>query len=344
MGRNGFGHIYQRGPYWWIKYYDHGAAKYESSKSTEEQAAKDLLKKRLAEVVTGPVTPGRVTIAELLDDCQSFYDSNRKSAETFAKSYINKLKASWKRYRVAQVTTAKLIEYQKRRQSDGVSNATINREMAMLRRAFSLGKAATPAKVAVVPHFPMLPEDNARRGFLEPEQYRALLAALPPEIQPLLVVGYHTGARKAELLTLRWSEVNLAEKTIALYRTKTGAARVLPIYGDMVATLETQRAATPKRCSWVFHRAGAPIKDFRKTWEDACTRAGVTGLLFHDLRRSAVRNMVRAGIPERVVMSISGHKTRAVFDRYNITSMKDLTEAGEKAAAFLDEGNIRPKR
>lgn len=81
---------------------------------------------------------------------------------------------------------------------------------------------------------------------------------------------------------------------------------------------------------WVFHRNAQPIKEFTVAWQRVCRRAGLPALFFHDLRHTAVRNMIRAEIPERVVMQIAGHKTRAIFDRYNIVREGDLQEAARK--------------
>ena len=105
----------------------------------------------------------------------------------------------------------------------------------------------------------------------------------------------------------------------------------VPIYGDMGKFLQTQS----KGSEYLFARGSKPIKDFRESWDLACQRAGAPDLLFHDLRRTAVRNLRRAGVAETVIMKITGHRTRGVFERYNITDQSDTQEAGRMAEEFL---------
>jgi len=90
-------------------------------------------------------------------------------------------------------------------------------------------------------------------------------------------------------------------------------------------------------CPYLFHHKNEPIGDFRKAFDAACAAAGLQGILPHDLRRSAVRNFIRAGVKESVAMRLSGHRTRSVFDRYNIVSEDDLIDASTKLQEFLVE-------
>ena len=157
----------------------------------------------------------------------------------------------------------------------------------------------------------------------------------------MAVVAYNTGIRKGELLRIEWAQLDFAAKIVRLYRgaTKTGDPRTVPMIGAMEEVLlqaKIKRDELWPDCPWVFSRLGEPLKDFRGAWETACSRAGLDDLLFHDLRRSGARNLSRAGVPERVIMGITGHKTRAMFDRYNIVSESDLTDAAAKMKSFRE--------
>lgn len=150
-----------------------------------------------------------------------------------------------------------------------MSDSTVNRTLALLRRAFHLGAEATPPKVIIIPKFPMVSENNVRTGFLEHEDYRALLLELPAELKPLLVIGYHVGCRLGELLSLKWLQVDLAAEQIRLHQgeTKNNEGRVLPIYGDMLTVLcmhRQERNQEWPRCPFVFHRCGSGSGASRK--------------------------------------------------------------------------------
>jgi integrase len=141
--------------------------------------------------------------------------------------------------------------------------------------------------------------------------------------------------RFGEVLTLRWNNVDLIEGVLLLEVTKNGEPRNVRLNEELLEMLKKERARH-KDCPWVFSRDGKErIKSFRKAWKAACAKAGLAGRIFHDLRRTGVRNLVRSGVSESVAMTISGHKTRNVFDRYNIGSERDQKEACAKAFDYV---------
>jgi len=228
---------------------------------------------------------------------------------------------------------------------------TIQQELALLKRGFRLASRATPPKVARVPYIQMPTNDNVRKGFIEHEGYTQLLAALPEYLRPVVTMAYYTGMRRGEIMALRWENVDILNGLVRLNvgETKNGEGRMIPLGDELLESLKSQlhlRNTAAPDCPLVFFRiiktkenptpSWVPIGDFRKVWETACAKCGLAGRIFHDLRRSAVRNLVRAGVQERVAMRISGHKTRSVFDRYNIIDESDLKLAMRKLQKFQD--------
>jgi len=112
--------------------------------------------------------------------------------------------------------------------------------------------------------------------------------------------------------------------------------------GELKQLIQKQWEARVLGCPYVFHRVGKQIKDMRGSWYKACSLAGLEGKLFHDLRRTTVRNLVRAGVPDKVAMTVTGHKTRSVFDRYNIVSEADLQQATERLDDYLSKQSTTP--
>ena len=238
----------------------------------------------------------------------------------------------------------------------GRANATINHELALLRRSLNLGARTTPPKVQRVIHIPKLTEKNIRKGFFERDDFVRHRAELPEQIRPLVTFAFYTGCRKGEILSLEWPQVDLLERVVRLEpgTTKNEEGRLIPLSTELYEVLAMQKVIRDEKypdCPWVFFREGKPIGEFKKSWASACKRAGLWDResgkptkLFHDLRRSGARNLVRAGVPEKVVQEIGGWKTRAVFDRYNIVSHRDLKDAMRKLATYMEEQASTPER
>jgi integrase len=346
---NGTGTIYQRGDIWWVKIHVDGKPVYQSSGSAKKADAvrlrdKLLGKKSRGELASG--SPDRVRIGELLDDLLKRYETDAKPGTLeWARMVVDvHLRPYFAEFKAARLTTAMLNQYRAARLT-GVSNATVNRELAVLRIAFNDGRKVSPPKVILVPYFPMVREDdNVRQGFLDHATYIKLREALPTHQRVALVLGYYTGMRLEEVLSLQWSQVDLDAREIRLHggralgSTKNRESRVVPIYQGMEKELKAAYAVCPPGVPWVVSFRGKRIYDIREGWEPACAIAGVPDLLFHDLRRSAAMNLDRAGVSMTVAMKIIGHKTDSMWRRYRIVVSSDLTDARDKMnAQFPDE-------
>jgi integrase len=220
-------------------------------------------------------------------------------------------------------------------------NSTINRELSHVRRMMKLGQRTQPPKVRVIPYFPKLAEPPARQGFLTDERYTKLAHECGAEglwLRAMLSVASSFAWRESECLNLQVRQLDFPSREIRLDigATKNNEGRVIKMTNEahhLLSACAEGKAAT----DYVFTRGGKRVLDFRAAWEHACERAGCPGLLFHDLRRTAARNLRRLGVAEGVIMKIGGWKTRSVFDRYNIVDPTDLADAARR----LDEKRER---
>jgi len=306
---------------------------------------------RLRDLAGTEAAARRTLMGELFEDLLRDYRINGKDYDWAEMRVRLHLRPAFGALQVRRLTTTGIQAYIAERQQDGAANATINRELALLKRALNLGRKHTPSKVIHPPYIPMLDEDNVRKGFFEHEEYLALREALPAPFKAVLAFAYHTGCRSAEVLGLRWAQTDLSERIVRLEpgTTKNDEPRVIPLVSELYEMLVMQKALRDRdcpSCPWVFHRNAQPVTVWQlgDVWEAACRKAGLwvgegkagkPTKLFHDLRRTGVRNLIRAGVPERVAMSISGHKTRSVFDRYNIVSESDLKDAARRLGDYL---------
>jgi integrase len=340
------GELKQRGHIWWIRYYRNGRRFEESAKTDKYEKARDMLKEREGDVAKGvPFSPamGRLKFDEAMTDLETEYTVNKRDSLDHLKRRITlHLKPWFRGRRMTTITTADITAYVEHRQKQDAAAASINRELAILKRAYTLAIRGGKLLPAHRPYIAMLAEHNIRTGFFEAEQFAAVKAKLPAALQPIAEFAYLTGWRvQSEILPLEWRHVDLKAGTVTLDvgSTKNDAGRTLYLTAALRTLLEAQKAiadtfkAKDTIVPFVFHRHGARVKVLYGAWRSACVKAELPGKLLHDLRRTAVRNYVRAGVPERVAMALSGHKTRSVFDRYDIVSPGDL----QAAAATLDD-------
>jgi integrase len=347
---------------YWVKYYKDGKPLRESTKTTDYEQAVTFLADRMADVTKGK-TPNiklnRVRFNDLSEDFLSDYRINGKKSLERAEISVAHLKDFFGNMLVIELDTSKVRKYIEHRMGvrevdgktvKGASNATINRELAALKRMLNLGAKSSPPKVDRVPYIPMLKESNVRKGFFEKSDFLSLREALPAYLKPMVTFAYKTGWRKEEVTDLKWSEVDLNNGTVRLNPGETKNEKGRTVYldielEDIFADLWQARKESGKLTEYVFLNGTGTdrIKDFRGAWDAASTEGGIPGKLFHDLRRTAVRNMIRANTPEVVAMKISGHKTRSVFDRYNIVSEEDLKQAALRQEEYLNSvlGKVR---
>ena len=367
------GSIYKRGKVYWIQYYRNGKPYRETTKSKKEADAKRLLKKREGEISQGKL-PGiyfdRVKFDELAEDFLRDYRINqRKSLERAEISTVH-LKQYFEGYRVPEITSPKIEAYIEKRMGwscnecrkkfdaqdecpfcgsddlkQGAANATINRELSALKRMLNIGARQTPPKVDRVPYIPMLKENNIRKGFFEHAEFVALRDAIPEYLKGFVTFAYKTGWRVSEIAGLTWNQVDRDNGIVRLEvgETKNDDARMVYLDGELQEVFNGQWETRKTLLPYVFlnEDGSNKIKSFRKTWIAACKDAKIENRLFHDFRRTAVRNMVRAGIPEGVAMKISDHKTRSVFERYNIVNDADLQLAAQKQELYLKPSPVQ---
>jgi integrase len=363
-GRDG---VIRESAVWWVRFRQHGKTVRQSTDTEDERKARAFLREREGKVALNiPVSPkgDRLTLDEAAAMIRADYTANgRKSAGSSLEFRLAHLLAHFGQgARLARITTGAVETYKARRLAAKAAPATINRELAALRRMATLARR----QYGLVVSFDVekYEERNARKGFFEADALDAVCAHLRPELAALARAAYLTGWRKSELRSRQWAHVDFAAGWLRLEQgeTKNGEGRQFPLIPAFRALLEEQRARvdeiqkkTGRIVPWIFAGGdGTTARDFRRAWATACVRAGffrvvpvgvpkdveqpktknVPTKIFHDFRRSAVRNLIRAGIPETTAMHLTGHRTRVVFKRYAIVDEGMLSEAGEKLAAM----------
>lgn len=327
----------------YIAYYDLNGVQHQESAGTDiQQVAEAKLRRKLAEIEKGiPVDQSRrLRYEDVKAGLLSEYRNNdtglikRRGGKIHGIDYLDEY---FKNMRVSSITTPVLRKFvsqlksgelqkkirarnpKEHRSVKPMENGTINRVLALLRRAMNI--ARKDGLISVVPYFPMLREENVRSGFVEPQQFRELLKHLAAHLRPLMVFLYTTGCRIGAATKITWDMLSVDSTKLFIpgELMKNGEPLTLALPSELVAMLKKQ-----------FRKAGAPVFDttnLRREWAKAVIAAKMPDLIIHDLRRSGARNLRSSGVAETVIMSIGGWRTASVFRRYAIVAEDDIANA-----------------
>ena len=340
-----------RSRYWYILFYHNGRKIKESSESESKMVAERLLQRRMGEMGMGlaPEQSVKQVRYEHIRDAW-FAEHKNQGRHTYTLKNgtqtvngLGHLDKYFKGMSVTRIDSDLLRHFIETRRKGGAADPTIRRNLVMLRSMMNLGRKEGKLQLADVPHFPMPRDSSPRTGFVNPDVFAKLLAELPPNLRPLITFIYHTGCRKGAALKIKWSMVNKDCTEIVLPSSimKSREPLTLPLVGGLSEVSQVLRK--------MFRNDGEVFDatNLRVAWNKACHKLGLgvyekllyKGLTIHDLRRSAARNLIRSGVSRGVAMRITGHKTEAVFERYNITETADVRDALVKVGQYVKLGN-----
>ncbi len=345
----------QFSPTWWIQFCKDGRVYRQPTNARNETEAKTLLKKAEGKAASGETpapTAGRSNWSAAVSALEKSYQVKNPRRWKEIQPALTRLTAFFRSTHLAKIRTQHIegyvVENQKKPgQEGGLSNGTIRNDLLVFHRLMKVAKRNE--LVQSIPEYDMPPPADPREGFVTEAQYRAIRAALPVDYRTILDIGFRFGWRAEEILSLTVERVDLERDTLRLPpgTTKNGKGREVPIaftslreslkaQTERVWKLAGERGKTPTK--FFMHTEGRakgePIKygALKKVWKKTATNLGFPSLTFHDLRRSADRALKDAGLPEKHVMTIMGHLTRSMSDRYHIVGTQDLRESMQKVA------------
>lgn len=353
----GSGSLRLRGAVWWCRYHHRGKLVEESTGTSDQHEAEKFLKRKLKAADTPQyVAPSarKMTFEDLMALARR--DAARKGNRTASRNEhrVVHLTAAFGGWQALAITTDHVDRYADDRITAGAQPATVNRELAMLRRAFRL--AVQKGMLPTMPHVTVRPEDNARDGFVDPAFFDAFLTELRQRdgaVADLAELAFFTCLRRGNVVGLTWGMLTLDvahDRVVGGHLqlpgrvTKNKRKLTLPLTGRVLEVIDRRWRARRPDCDLVFHRDGARVSHFEATWHAAATAIGKPDLLLHDLRRSGARALRRAGVTEDVIMKMGGWRTRSMFSRYNIVDESDLADAQTKLAAAFAAATTRQVR
>jgi integrase len=291
-----------------------------------------------------PVKKEPVSFGKMKELLENHYNVNKLKSLKRAKEGMAHLDDYFKLHTAAMITTTEVEAYKAFRVAEKAAPATINRELGFMSKMFSL--MVDQELVVKRPKINKLPENNIRNVYITEEEHRKIRMQLPTYLLHFVDVAFITGARFDEVASLKWKDLDFDRKIIRFVDTKNKEGREVPMMGDLEFWLkmwkkwqEADKLYGPNK--YVFYgRKKTKITNIQKAWANALKEAKITDKKFHDYRRSAVKRMYDAGIPEKTIMQITGHKTRIMTDRYHVITEDAMKQAGDKVTQYMIDQKI----
>jgi integrase len=332
------GRVFKRNEVYWIAFYCRGKEYRASTKTAKKRKAEELLAFYLGQVARGEFQGFQQEKGLTLSDLFTLVLDDAEIRELRDVYHMRFRAAHLQQFFGAEtpveaITEAAIARYVAARRKQGRQLSTVNRELAVLRQALRLARKRRLVKD--VPDMERFPEHNVRLVFFEPDVYEAVLPHLSEVLQDVVRFAYLTGWRRGQIVRLVWHDVHPGVIRLSGITVKHKDIQVLSLTGELAEIIARRQRARHPDAPWVFHRDGQLIRDFRAAWKQALARARVSDYHFHDFRRTATRNMALAGVPEKHIMQVTGHKTRHMIDRYNITVERDTENTLAQTQAYL---------
>jgi integrase len=346
--------LYKRGKVWWMSFTHNGQQIRRSTETSDRRLAEAIEAKIKVKIIEGRyfeiLEEKERTFAEMMERFEREHVVKKASHRTF-RGYIKNLLPFFGRYSLAEITPKLIVLYKGKRYSDGVKPATINRELATMKKAFNLAiREWEWCRDNPVGRVSMEKENNKRDRWLTYEEEIELLEVSPPWVREIVLFALHTGMRMGEILSLAWNGVDLSRRTVTVFHSKNGERRTIPINQTVFDLLKNRSKVRPLKTDLVFYgEVYTPIDahNLRRAFRTSTKKAKIDNFHFHDLRHTFATRLIQSGVDIYKVQRLLGHKSLVMTQRYahhypeSLRDGVEMLDGGASSITFLSQSRVK---
>jgi integrase len=285
------------------------------------------------------------TLKEMMEKYLNEYASKKASAKSF-QGYAKKPISYLGDYILVKVTPRVIHDYKVKRRNEGIKPATVNRELATMKKAFNLAiKEWEWLRDNPVSRVSMEEENNKRDRWLTIEEEERLLEVCPAWLRELVVFALNTGMRLGEIISLEWKGVDLSRKTITIFKSKNKDPRTIPINETVFKMLKNKGKVKSIKTNFVFYTDAHTMlikTTVDHAFQKALKKVGVENFRFHDIRHTFATRLIQSGKDLYKVQRLLGHKTPSMTQRYAHhypESLRDAVDVLDKISTNLAQSD-----